>query len=258
MSFTNPRIRAIIHDHRMMIAGIEITLSDWKELAKLYKIGVTSSAMAVAAGIATKAAVAANVAVNDICSREFTQLVEKSTKTNGDAIPSECASPARDRYQCPWYGLDDSDYVPSSDDDDVAPMSQRACWDDGATSDEDLIEEAGDQHIHPKHPRTRRRPERFSKQKQHYHAGFGGSRGSNNAHTSGQVIDDGEWVCKNEAELHGGEYSDCIGCESGSTCNHWHDPIPRNLHGLELEEWWEKQWYRYKSGTGRRAAYECW
>jgi hypothetical protein len=30
----------------------------------------------------------------------------------------------------------------------------------------------------------------------------------------------------------------CIGCESGSTCNHWHEPIPILCDPIEMEDWW--------------------
>ena len=266
MSITNPRIRAIISDHRLMLAGIEITLTDWKELAKLYTVGVTSSNIAVAAGIATKVATAATVAVNTMCLGEHSNIPdstydlepEDSSFVDDDGDDSDYEDLGDESEDdvwecpCPWYGLSDDEKLDGTE--DVTPGIVGRC--PKCT----LPMPCGKAHskVATLPPRVRRKPVRFSEQKEHYHAGFGGSRGSNNEHTSGEVIDDGEWVCKHEGELHGGEYSDCIGCESGSTCDHWHDPIPRKLHGLKLEEWWEKQWYRYKSETGRRAAYECW
>lgn len=34
----------------------------------------------------------------------------------------------------------------------------------------------------------------------------------------------------------------CDGCNSGTDSgNHWHDPIPNGIFGLELEKWWNEQ-----------------
>ena len=36
-------------------------------------------------------------------------------------------------------------------------------------------------------------------------------------------------------------YLMCFGCESGSSCNHWHEPMPVLCDPIEMEEWWDSQ-----------------
>ena len=47
-------------------------------------------------------------------------------------------------------------------------------------------------------------------------------------------------VCNKCIKISNNDYY-CIGCESGATQNHWHDPLPNNISGEMLEKWWMEQ-----------------
>jgi hypothetical protein len=52
--------------------------------------------------------------------------------------------------------------------------------------------------------------------------------------------DNSNQICNKCVKISDNDYY-CIGCESGATQNHWHDPRPSNIQGEELEHWWMKQ-----------------